>query len=435
MSHFASENILDEPIPTTFETESRGGFVMQKLWRLKNWVTSVVPESVKSTVSNKFKSLSNAVSGVVSGVHGAVSRFFIPNTPEPTEPTEPAEPAEPTEPTEPTEIETALKGTVKTFRIKGGSSDYKTYLKDISPIVIALLGKQPKPLKVMFRMQCQFHKMEGVAAESGAEEVFTDYHFNTKNSVVDGATNLMDFFSVSAERLIELIESLQGKGSGWIFDEVLHFDILINEYKPLAGSSYIPLPKFLAKKKAIINPKNTDQECFKWCVVEGMYPQKRDCDRITKTSKENAKLFNWKGIKFPVKPSQINLFEKKNSGLVINVLGYSKSNDIYPIRISKKAVNPLTPNAQQESLTVINLMLLSSESSKENEEDEQHYVLINNLSRLVGMQTNKHNGKTHICINCFNTFSLEKSFKEHVEVCLSNESVKIEMPKKKMVNH
>ena len=207
-------------------------------------------------------------------------------------------------------------------------------------------------------MQCQFHKIEG-----GAEEVFTDYHFNTKNSIVDDATDLMDFFSVSVERLIELIESLQGKGSGWIFNEVLHFDILINVYKPLAGSSYIPLPKFLAKKKAIINPKNTDQECFKWAVVEGVFPQKRDRDRITKTSKENAKLFNWKGIKFPVKPSQINLFEKNNSGLVINVLGYSKSDDIYPIRISKKAVNPLTPNEQRRSLTVINLMLLSNESS------------------------------------------------------------------------
>ena len=431
MSYFALENILDEPIPTTFNglspqgENNRGGFVMQKLRRLKNWVASVVPESVKSTVNSKFKSLSDAVSGVVNTV---ASRFFTPNTPEPREPRESREPRE---------IETALKGIVKTFRIKGGSTDYKTYLKDISPEVITLLGKQPKPLKVMFRMQCHFHKMEGVAAKSGVEEPFPIFHFNTKTDYVYKATDLIDFYSVSAERLVELIESLQRKGSGWVFNEVLHFDILINVYKPLAGSSWIPTPKFLASKKALINPRNTDQECFKWAVVEGMYPQKRDRDRITKTRKENAKLFNWKGIKFPVKPSQINLFEKNNSGIAINVLGYSKGDGIYPIKISKKVVNPLTPNSQQRSFTVINLMLLSSESSdelrsqdEEGEKDEQHYVLVNNLSRLVGMQTNKHNGKTHICINCFNTFSLEKSFKEHVEVCLSNESVKIEMPKK-----
>ena len=94
------------------------------------------------------------------------------------------------------EIETALKGTTKTFRIKGGSSNYKTYLKDITPEVIILLEKQPKPLKVMLRMQCQFRKMD-----SEAEEVFTDYHFNTKNNIVDEATNLADFLSVSVERL------------------------------------------------------------------------------------------------------------------------------------------------------------------------------------------------------------------------------------------
>ena len=70
------------------------------------------------------------------------------------------------------------------------------------------------------------------------------------------------------------------------------------------------------------------------------------------------------------------------------------------------------------------------EKTSNSGKSHQHYTLIKNMSRLVGMQTNKHNGKTHICLNCFNTFSLEKSFKEHTEVCLTNDSVKIEMPKK-----
>ena len=368
------------------------GFAMQKLKQFSDWIISYIPEPIKRTASDKLRTLKETI-----------SKIFYDND------------------KTPKEIETALKGTTKTFRIKGGSSDYKTYLKDITPKVIALLGKQPKPLKVMLRMQCQFRKM------GGGEEIFTDYHFNTKNNIVDEATNLADFLSVGVERLIELIESLQGRGSGWIFDEVLHFDILTNVYKPLAGSSYIPLPKFLASKKAIINPKNSDQECFKWAVTEAVYPQKSNCDRITKTSKENAELFNWDGIKFPVKLSQISLFEKNNSEYVVNVLGYSEDDGIYPVRITKQytsiAGTVSTP-------TVINLMLLSGEEVSDSNETQQHYALINNMSRLVGMQTNKHKGKTHICLNCFNTFSLEKSFKEHTEICLTNDSVKIEMPKK-----
>ena len=66
MNYFASENISNEPV----------GFVMQKMWKLKNWVASVVPEAIKSTVSDKFKSLGNAVTGVFNNV---TSRFFTPS--------------------------------------------------------------------------------------------------------------------------------------------------------------------------------------------------------------------------------------------------------------------------------------------------------------------------------------------------------------------
>ena len=410
MSNIASENILDEPIPTSFKSPTMNptpvGFAMQKLKQFSDWIISYIPEPIKRTASDKLRTLKETISKIFSDNDKT-----------------------------PKEIETALKGTTKTFRIKGGSSNYKTYLKDITPEVITLLEKQPKPLKVMLRMQCQFRKMDS-GAGSGAEEIFTDYHFNTKNNIVDGATNLTDFLSVSVERLSELIESLQRRGSGWIFDEVLHFDILTNVYKPLAGSSYIPLPKFLASKKAIINSKNSDQECFKWAVTEAVYPQKRDRDRITKTSKTNAELFNWDGIKFPMKLSQINLFEKNNSEYVVNVLGYSEDDGIYPVRISKQYVDRnvsvgITEAGIVNSPTVINLMLLSDEASGgDDDKTHQHYALINNMSRLVGMQTNKHKTKSHICLNCFNTFSLEKSFKEHTEICLTNDSVKIEMPKK-----
>ena len=387
-----SENILDEPVPATFRVPTmiptaptaaaptRVELVTQKLKQFNDWILSMVPEPIKRTVSDKLKVLKKTISNIFS------SKKFTPR-----------------------EIESALKGTMKTFRIKGGATNYKTYLQKIISPTIVLLNEQPKPIKVMLRMQCQFRKMEG------KEEVFTDYHFSTKNNVVDSSTDLLDFLSVSVERLIELIESLQGKGSGWMFDKVLHFDILVNVYKPLAGSSYVALPKFLADKKAIINPKNiNDDECFKWAVTEAVYPQKIKRERITKISKENSKLFNWEGIKFPVKKTQINLFEKNNPEYAVNVLGYSKADGMHPIRISKHYAT---------EKTTINLMLLSSE-------DVHHYVLVNNLSRLVGMQTNKHKGKTYICLNCFNTFSIKKSFDQHTESCLNNESVKIIMPSK-----
>ena len=40
-------------------------------------------------------------------------------------------------------------------------------------------------------------------------------------------------------------------------------DIDFHRLNLTRGSSYVPLPDWLMKKKAIINPKNSDMECFK----------------------------------------------------------------------------------------------------------------------------------------------------------------------------
>jgi hypothetical protein len=51
-------------------------------------------------------------------------------------------------------------------------------------------------------------------------------------------------------------------------------------YRPLRGSSYIPLPIKLRTKRAIINVKNKDNKCFMWSVLAVLYPPQRDSERI-----------------------------------------------------------------------------------------------------------------------------------------------------------
>ena len=56
--------------------------------------------------------------------------------------------------------------------------------------------------------------------------------------------------------------------SGFVLDKILYMDVDFHKLKATKGSSYIPLPDCLAKKKAIINPKNEkDEECFKWAYI------------------------------------------------------------------------------------------------------------------------------------------------------------------------
>ena len=51
--------------------------------------------------------------------------------------------------------------------------------------------------------------------------------------------------------------------SRFVFDEFLYLDVNFHQLNLTRGSSYLPLPDWLARKKAIVNPHNDDEECFK----------------------------------------------------------------------------------------------------------------------------------------------------------------------------
>ena len=57
-----------------------------------------------------------------------------------------------------------------------------------------------------------------------------------------------------------------GKRSGWITDSIIEHNINISKYNPLAGSSYIRLPKKVDHpRKGLINIQNNDdiKDCYK----------------------------------------------------------------------------------------------------------------------------------------------------------------------------
>ena len=69
--------------------------------------------------------------------------------------------------------------------------------------------------------------------------------------------------------IIENIPKSSLKDSGRIINSVIDHTISISKYNPLAGSSYIKLPKELDhSRKGLTDIQNTDDnECFKWCLV------------------------------------------------------------------------------------------------------------------------------------------------------------------------
>ena len=56
--------------------------------------------------------------------------------------------------------------------------------------------------------------------------------------------------------------TFQSMGSGWRLYSIIQLELHTVRYNPLRGETWIPLPKELANKKAIINVKNKDNKCF-----------------------------------------------------------------------------------------------------------------------------------------------------------------------------
>ena len=96
--------------------------------------------------------------------------------------------------------------------------------------------------------------------------------FHSKTEVNLKRTNSNELFLKMKETVLESLAKCQRQGSNWRFHSVLSLDLHTVKYESLGGSSYIPLPKFLAAKKAIINLRNEDDEYFKWAITRALNP-------------------------------------------------------------------------------------------------------------------------------------------------------------------
>ena len=137
--------------------------------------------------------------------------------------------------------------------------------------------------------------------------------------------------------------------SGFTLNKIMHLYINFHRLTLTRGSSFIELLEWIKTKKAVINPQNKDEECFKWAVIAALYHEeiKKYHQRISKLRPyENQ--YNWGGLAIPVSTKKIDKFEKDNPGIAMNVLFNNMKNqtkNIYTVRRSgrngkcKKQVN------------------------------------------------------------------------------------------------
>ena len=312
-------------------------------------------------------------------------------------------------------MEGAFGGAYRRYRIDGmPGMDPDTFFNRIRRFLIELHKKESRTGAVRAHHgagACRAQTMTWIRFRQDGELV--ELAFNSRMMNVYNLSNMDEIVNEMIAHMKGQIKNPAILNSRFVFDEVLYIDFDVHQLNLTRGSSYLPLPEWLARKKAIINPCNEDQECFKWAVIAASRWEDIDShpERISKLIRFKADL-DWSGIGFPVSIKDIKKFELKNR-ISINLLA-----------IEDKQIYICRKGGNYEH--TINLMLIT-------ESNRKHYVAIKSLSRLLRSQNTKHKEKEYFCMNCLQGFKEESSRDEHVGYCKDNESVRIEMPHKRPI--
>ena len=148
--------------------------------------------------------------------------------------------------------------------------------------------------------------------EDGDGQERVELAFNSLMTNVYRGNDLFKIVNEMIENMKFQTENPALLNSRFVFNEVLHLDANFYQLNLTRGSSYLPLSDWLAKKKAIINPHNEDDECFKWVVITAENVGMKDPQRVSNLRKFTDN-YNWSGLKFPVSIENIKDFEMNPS--------------------------------------------------------------------------------------------------------------------------
>jgi hypothetical protein len=201
--------------------------------------------------------------------------------------------------------------------------------------------------------------------------------------------------------------------SGYTFNRIDSIGIKIFTLPSITGGSYIPTPiKIANAKSGIINIKNDDQLCFKYCMLYHSSDKSKNTNRISVLNKL-PNPYNFDKIRYPTSLKDIEIFQDNNK-IKINIYNYE----------DKKINVEQLGNTKYIYNDEINLLLLR-------ENDKAHYVYIKKIENLVHMSSLTKLKDNHYCPHCRDVLKVGEDYKEHVyKYHYNNENnYNIEMPK------
>ena len=165
-----------------------------------------------------------------------------------------------------------------------GSNYYDglSFLREAKASIINVLDSN-RGIKAILYFNCVMFRKDDTAISGIRKERFA---FHSSIKLILENTGVEEVYDEMVAEIQEAIQkSENAEGSGWALSVIESIVLHTAKWDPLNAGSYMELPPNLKNKKAIINMKNQDNECFKWCVLRALNPKNTNPDRIDKDLK------------------------------------------------------------------------------------------------------------------------------------------------------
>ena len=136
----------------------------------------------------------------------------------------------------------------------------KQYLNKITPYLYDLINDH-RIVRRVWKIQINMHVNFISSKDTGESHIY--YILSDNVSIMQGkdAYDIREIFGYFLHNYQEKLKMM--KGSDFVFESVDLMDYKLHKVRLKRGGSYVKSPKWLANKKATINPKNeNDDECL-----------------------------------------------------------------------------------------------------------------------------------------------------------------------------
>lgn len=331
-----------------------------------------------------------------------------------------------------TRTETAGKGVVNTFHIdvQGGDPEdpepfertvegFRTAVGGIIASSIREVMRTSPQVKIQVRLQAEIRKYDEQNNRMTPEQ---DTYLCSNTLPVHQVEDVSIEIDVAFQQIQEQLDTFNQKGSNWVIHRISKCYLIVDRWVAVrCGSSFIPLPKWLASRRAVINIQNKDEYCFKYAMEAGYSLPKKDPQRVSHYMDRNT--FSYKPedssvvMKFPFPGHEkvLKEFERINSHLNISINAYfADSFSCHPehIVILYRTRAIVTPSTK-----CIDLLLIEDASKN------RHWTLIKNFDRLFSLGSD-HLTVCRMCLVRMKRSSLEN----HIKGCQHHAACRVELP-------